>query len=55
MEETDYVFCLPASLTGYPSVVVPVAIDSELPVAVQIVARPRRDDLALQAARVLAR
>lgn len=53
MEERDYVFCLPASLTGRPAVVVPVATDEGLPVAVQIVARPHRDDLALRAARAL--
>lgn len=53
MEEADYVFCLPASLTGWPAVVVPVAVGSALPVAVQVVARPRRDDFALQAARTI--
>jgi amidase len=53
MEETDYVYMLPASLTGWPVVVVPVAQHDGLPVAVQVVARPRRDDLALHAAQLL--
>jgi amidase len=55
MEEADYVFCLPASLTGRPAVVVPVAQQDGLPVAIQIVARPRREDLALQAAHAIER
>jgi hypothetical protein len=54
MEETDYVFCLPASLTGSPAVVVPVDVGGTLPAAIQIVARPGREDLALRAARPLA-
>ena len=54
MEETDYIFCLPASLTGRPAVVVPIDVGAALPAAIQIVARPRREDLALQAARPLA-
>jgi len=43
----DYVFTLPASLTGWPAVVVPVGAHEGLPVAVQVLARPWRDDVAL--------
>jgi amidase len=47
MTEEDYVFVLPASLTGAPALVVPNAWDGLLPASVQIVARPWRDDIAL--------
>jgi Asp-tRNA(Asn)/Glu-tRNA(Gln) amidotransferase A subunit family amidase len=51
--ETDYIFTLPASLTGAPGAVVPVAEDAGLPIAVQIVARRWRDDVALRIAEAL--
>jgi Asp-tRNA(Asn)/Glu-tRNA(Gln) amidotransferase A subunit family amidase len=38
MEREDYVFTLPASLTGWPAIVVPVGTFRGLPVAVQLVA-----------------
>lgn len=47
---TDYVWTLPWSLTGSPAVVVPVGTEGGLPVAVQVIARPWRDDVALAAA-----
>jgi Asp-tRNA(Asn)/Glu-tRNA(Gln) amidotransferase A subunit family amidase len=47
------IFTLPASLTGAPGAVVPVAEDAGLPIAVQIVARRWRDDVALRIAEVL--
>jgi Asp-tRNA(Asn)/Glu-tRNA(Gln) amidotransferase A subunit family amidase len=47
MTEEDYAFALPASLTGAPALVVPIADNGSLPASVQIVARPWRDDLAL--------
>ena len=51
--EADGIFLLPASLTGAPAAVVPVAEDAGLPIAVQIVARRWRDDIALRIAEVL--
>jgi amidase len=48
--DTDYVWTLPWSLTGSPAVVLPVSSENGLPVAVQIVAQPWRDDVALAAA-----
>jgi Asp-tRNA(Asn)/Glu-tRNA(Gln) amidotransferase A subunit family amidase len=39
MERDDYVFTLPASLTGWPAIVVPVSVVGGLPVAVQLVAK----------------
>ena len=53
MTADDYIFTLPASLTGAPAVVVPVAEDAGLPIAVQVVARPWRDDVALAIAAAL--
>ena len=47
------IFTLPASLTGAPAAVVPVAEDAGLPIAVQIVARRWRDDVALRIAEAL--
>jgi Asp-tRNA(Asn)/Glu-tRNA(Gln) amidotransferase A subunit family amidase len=49
----ETIFTLPASLTGAPGVVVPVAEDAGLPIAVQIVARRWRDDVALRIAEAL--
>ena len=51
-EELDFVYTLPYSLTGYPCVVVRAGTSPEdLPIGVQIIARPWRDDVALAAAR----
>ncbi len=56
MEPSDYIYTLPASLTGAPAVVVPYGSDEAgLPVAVQIVAARWRDDLALAAGIALER
>ena len=47
-------YTLPFSLVGWPSVVLPVAMTAEgLPVGVQIVARPWREDVALAVAKTL--
>jgi amidase len=51
--DTDYDWLLPWSLTGAPAVVVPVSTEGGLPVAVQVVAKPWRDDVALAAARCI--
>ena len=49
-------YTLPFSLTGYPSVVVRVGTASNgMPIGVQIVARPWREDLALAIASILER
>ena len=53
MTGADYVFALPASLTGAPAVVVPVAKDAGMPIAVQIVGRPWQDHTALHIAEIL--
>jgi Asp-tRNA(Asn)/Glu-tRNA(Gln) amidotransferase A subunit family amidase len=53
MADDDYVFTLPASLTGAPAAVVPVAAEDGLPVAVQVVAHRWRDDVALRVAEIL--
>ena len=53
MEVTDYVFTLPASLTGTPAAVVPVGEEDGLPIAVQVVARPWADHVALAVASAL--
>ena len=50
METSDYLFTMPASLTGAPSVVVPMGFEAGLPVAVQVVADRWRDDIALRVA-----
>jgi amidase len=45
-------YCLASSLTGYPSAVVRAGTSPEgLPIGVQLVARPWREDVALAAAR----
>ncbi|HEX9595937.1 MAG TPA: amidase [Anaerolineales bacterium] len=47
-------YTLPYSLTGWPGVVVPAGTSPEgLPIGVQIVARPWRDDVALAVAQVI--
>ena len=49
--EIDFIHTLPYSLTGYPCVVVRAGASPEgLPIGVQIVARPWRDDVALAVA-----
>jgi amidase len=49
-----YLYTLPYSLTGWPCVVVRAGSDpSGLPIGVQVVARPWRDDVALAAALVI--
>ncbi len=50
-DELDFVYTLPYSLTGYPCVVVRAGTSPEgLPIGVQVIARPWRDDVALAAA-----
>jgi amidase len=53
LEGTDYVYTLPASLTGWPAAVVPVGWHEGLPVAVQVLARSWRDDVAAAVAAAL--
>lgn len=48
----SFLFTLPFSLTGWPSVVIRGGTSSDgMPIAVQVVARPWRDDVALALAR----
>ncbi len=48
----DFLYALPYSLTGWPCVVVRAGASSEgLPIAVQVIARPWREDVALAVAR----
>ncbi len=50
------VFTQPISFIGLPTVAAPVWTDGEpLPIGVQIIAAPWREDLALRAARALER
>jgi amidase len=53
MDNLDFIYTLPASLTGAPAVVVPVGTVDGLPIAVQVLARPWRDDVALRVAMAL--
>ncbi len=47
-------YTVPFNLTGYPAAVVPVAVDDEgLPVAVQIISHPWREDIVLALAKTL--
>ncbi len=49
--DTDFVYTLPYSLTGWPCAVVRAGTSPEgLPIGVQVVARPWRDDVAVAAA-----
>jgi len=49
--EGNGIYCLPYSLTGYPCTVVRAGTSPEsLPIGVQVVARPWREDVALAAA-----
>jgi amidase len=51
----DFVFTLPASLTGSPALSVPMGVDAlGLPLAVQMIGRPWEDAFVLAAARALA-
>jgi amidase len=53
-EESNVSYCLPYSLTGYPCVVVRAGTSpAGLPIGVQVVARPWREDVALAAARLV--
>ncbi len=49
----DYVFMLPASLTGAPAATVPTGFDGPLPIAAQLVGRKWEDATVLAAARVV--
>ena len=52
--DTDYVWQLPSSLTGAPSVVIPVAADEDgMPLAAQLIAQPWQEHVALAAARAV--
>jgi amidase len=52
--DTDFIYTLPFSLTGYPCVVVRAGTCAEgLPIGVQIVARPWQDPVALAGARCI--
>jgi len=49
--DTDFIYTLPFSLTGWPGAVVRGGTSADgLPIGVQVVARPWRDDVALAAA-----
>jgi amidase len=49
--ETDFIHTLPYSLSGYPVVVVRAGVSAEgLPIGIQVVAQPWRDDVALAVA-----
>ncbi len=51
----DFIFTLPASLTGSPAVAIPAGTDARgLPLAVQLTGRPWEDHRVLAAARLLA-
>lgn len=50
----DFVFTLPASLTGSPALTVPVDSGGSLPAAVQLVGRPWQDRMILGMGQVLA-
>jgi Asp-tRNA(Asn)/Glu-tRNA(Gln) amidotransferase A subunit family amidase len=50
----DFIFTLPASLTGSPAVAIPAGTDARgLPLAVQFIGRPWEDHRVLAAARLL--
>lgn len=50
----DYVFTLPASLSGAPAISVPAGTEDHLPVGVQLVGRPWDDHVVLAAAKAIA-
>ena len=49
------VFTQPISFIGLPVAAVPVWLDGGLPLGVQVIAAPWREDVALRVARVLER
>ena len=49
------IFTQPISFAGLPVTVVPIFLDPGLPLGVQIIAAPWREDRVLQVARYLAR
>jgi amidase len=52
--DDDYIYTLPYSLTGYPCVVVRAGTSSDnLPIGVQLIARPWHDHVALAGARIV--
>jgi len=52
----DFIFTLPASLTGSPAISIPAGVDAAgLPLAVQLIGRPWEDHRVLAAANLLAR
>ncbi len=53
MDWADYIFTVPASLTGAPAAVVPFGESDGLPVAVQVTAAPWADHIALRVAAAL--
>jgi amidase len=54
--DEEFIYTLPFSLTGYPCVTVRAGASSEgLPIGVQVVATPWRDDVALAASYVIER
>jgi amidase len=53
MARDDYIFTVPASLTGWPAVVVPVGLVDGLPVAVQLVGKPWQEHRLLEIAAVV--
>jgi amidase len=51
----DFIFTLPASLTGSPAITIPAGLDARgLPLAVQLIGRPWEDHRVLAAAKLLA-
>jgi amidase len=50
---SDYVFMLPASLTGAPAATVPTVFDGALPIAIQLIGRRWEDATVLAAARTI--
>ncbi|MGN6793399.1 MAG: amidase [Streptosporangiaceae bacterium] len=51
----DFIFTLPASLTGSPAIAIPAGVDARgLPLAVQLIGRPWEDHRVLAAASLLA-
>jgi amidase len=52
-EGIDYVYTLPASLTGAPAATIPTGFDGSLPIGVQLVGRRWHDATVLAAARVI--